>query len=127
MEIAKYAEEAPMKSYWQSKKMVALGFGVMLGAVLAFVSCKKAEEKAKEEVVYVVGMEEYVYGFPLVMIDMTTKGINAVPKAGEYYAPMNQCLRMRTFVDPDYKMVVRVSRKSLWSGGAVSPARDLGR
>ena len=31
---------------------------------LPFVSCKKAEEKVKEEAAYLVGMEEYVYGYP---------------------------------------------------------------
>ena len=84
-------------------------------AVLFIASCHKAEQEVKKEAAYLVGMEEYVYGFPLVMMDLTSRGITAVPKAGEYYAPTNQFLRMRTFVDPDYKMVVRISRSSLWS------------
>lgn len=32
----------------------------MLGVVSALVSCKRAEEKVKEEAAYVIGMEEYV-------------------------------------------------------------------
>lgn len=91
----------------------------MTGIVLPFVSCKKIEEKVKEEAAYVVGLEEYVYGFPLVIMDATRQVITAVPKAGEYYAPINQLLKMRSFVSPDYKVVVRISRSSLWSGGVM--------
>jgi hypothetical protein len=68
-------------------------------------------------------METYVYGFPLVMMDATNQVVTAVPKAGEYYAPINQLLKMRSYVDPDYKVVVRISRNSLWSAGAL----DLGK
>jgi hypothetical protein len=73
----------------------------------------------KQEAAYLFGVEEYVYGFPLVMTDVTRQVITAVPKAGEYYAPINQLLKMRSYVDPDYKLIVRASRNSLWSGGVM--------
>jgi hypothetical protein len=73
----------------------------------------------KKEAAYLFGMEEYVYGFPLVMIDVTRQVLTAVPKAGEYYAPINQLVKMRSYVDPDYKVVVRISRNSLLSGGVM--------
>ena len=106
-----------MNKLWHSKKWV--GLVLVLSGAIALISCHKTEETVKQEAAYVIGMEEYVYGFPLIMMDLTTKGITAVPKAGEYYAPMNQFLRIRGYVDPDYKMVVRISRNSLWSGGAL--------
>jgi hypothetical protein len=107
-----------MKRRWDFRNFTkaAVCFVFLIGTVLPFVSCRKVEEKAKEGAAYLIGMDEYVYGFPLVMMDLSSRGITAVPKAGEYYAPVNQFLRMRTFVDPDYKMVVRISRSSLWSG-----------
>ena len=87
--------------------------------LLTTFGCQKAEEKVKQEVAELVGMEEYVYGFPLVIMDATRQVVTAVPKAGEYYAPINQLLRMRSYVNPDYKVVVRISRNSLWSGGVM--------
>jgi hypothetical protein len=57
----------------------------------------------------------YVFGFPLVIMDLTRAVTTAASKSGEYSAPINQFGRMRTYVDPDFKNVVRISRNSLWS------------
>src|SRR5690242_14442349 len=81
------------------------------------------KEDAREEVAYYLGLEGYVYGFPLVMMDATNRVVTAVPKAGEYSAPYNQFLRMPGFVPPDFKTVVRVSVNSVWSGSIL----DLGK
>jgi len=97
----------------------AAHLALLLGMALPFVSCTKVEEKAREEVAYVVGMEEYVYGYPLVMMDVTREITTATPKAGEYSAPINQFARIRTYVSPDFKNVVRISVNSLWSFGFV--------
>jgi hypothetical protein len=43
--------------------------------------------------------------------------LTATPTAGEYSAPMNQFARIRTYVNPDFKNVVRISVNSLWSDG----------
>jgi len=106
-----------MKQRLKYRKLAkeALCSVALLGAMFPLVACKKAEEKVKQGAAYVVGMEEYVYGFPLVIMDATRQVVTAVPKAGEYYAPLNQLLKMRFYVDPDYKVVVRISRNSLWS------------
>jgi hypothetical protein len=76
-------------------------------------------KKVKEEVAYVAGMEEYVYGYPLVMMDVTRQVTTAASNAGEYSAPINQFARIRGYVTPDYKNVVRISVNSLWSYGFV--------
>jgi hypothetical protein len=60
-------------------------------------------------------MEAYACGFPLVIMDVTRAVTTAAAKSGEYSAPINQFGRMRTYVDPDFKNVVRISRNSLWS------------
>jgi hypothetical protein len=69
----------------------------------------------KEQVAYVFGMYAYAYGFPLVMMDVTRQVMTAAPSSGEYAAPIGQFHRIRDFVDPDFKNVVRISRNSLWS------------
>jgi len=71
----------------------------------------------RQEAAYLLGEEEYVYGFPLVMMDVTRQVITAASKSGEYSAPINQFGRIRTYVNPDFKNVVRISVNSLWSHG----------
>jgi hypothetical protein len=69
----------------------------------------------KEQIAYIYGMYAYAYGFPLVMMDVTRQVMTAAPRSGEYSAPVNQFHRIRDFVSPDFKNVVRISRNSLWS------------
>lgn len=73
----------------------------------------------REEAGYLLGEEEYVYGFPLVMMDVTRQVVTATAQTGEYSAPINQFGRIRTYVNPDFKNVVRISVNSLWSHGFV--------
>jgi len=108
-----------VKSWWPAKKIFALGLVVLLGGTFALVSCRKAEEKVKEEAAYVVGMEEYVYGFPLLISDLTRQVETAAPTAGGLAAPINQFTRMRQYVPWNWFNVVRVSFNSLWSFAAL--------
>jgi hypothetical protein len=71
--------------------------------------------KVKEEVAYVAGMEEYVYGYPLVMMDVTREVLTATSNSGEFAAPINQFARIRETVGPSVVNVVRISVNSLWS------------
>ena len=75
--------------------------------------------KAEEFPAYVHAMEGYAYGFPLVIMDLTKSVLTAAAHSGEYSAPVNQFARLRTYVDPDFKNVVRISRNSLWAHGFV--------
>ena len=75
--------------------------------------------KVEEVPAYVHAMEGYAYGFPLVMMDLTKGVMTAASQSGEYSAPMNQFARVRTFVDPDFKNVVRVTPNSLMTHGFV--------
>jgi hypothetical protein len=56
-----------------------------------------------------------VYGFPLVLMDVTNGILTATSKSGEYSASINQYMRERSYVSPDFKNVVRISVNSLWS------------
>jgi hypothetical protein len=69
----------------------------------------------REQIAYVFGMYAYAYGFPLVLMDLTRRVLTAAPRSGEYSAPVSQFHRIRDFVSPDFKNVVRISRSLLWS------------
>jgi hypothetical protein len=102
---------------------LGLGVGALLKPTLAAAqgpvirALKDVEGDAMSELAYLLGMEAYVYGFPLVLMDLTNRVLTATPKAGEYSAPFNQIFRMPGFVSPDFKIVVRVSVNSVWSAG----------
>jgi hypothetical protein len=102
-------------------------YGALASATALLASCggkvekkvEQAEQTAKQEIKYLEGLEPYVYGFPLVMMDVTRQITTAASKSGQYSAPLNQFGRMRTFVDPDFKNVVRISVNSLWTFGFI--------
>jgi len=94
-----------------SRKSVYVGIAILLAVVVSVL----AYPRVVEEIAYIRGMQSYVYGFPLVLMDVTNGVLTATPKAGEYKAPINQFFRIRTYVSPDFKDVVRISRNSLWS------------
>lgn len=108
-----------MNQLWQSKRIGALGLILLLGAAIALVSCQKVEHKAKEEAAYLVGADEYVYGFPLVIEEITRQVETAAPTAGELAAPINQFSRVRGYIPWNFVNVVRVSFNSLWSWAAI--------
>ncbi len=91
---------------------------IVLASTTSLVQCR-VRDKVQETVAYVYGMQEYVYGFPLVMMDVTREVMTATATTGEYKAPINQFARIRSYVDPDFKDVVRISVNSLWSHGFV--------
>jgi hypothetical protein len=81
-----------------------------LVAVTLFTGCAIKELRG-----YYNGAYAYEYGFPLVMMDVTRAVVTATNQTGEYKAPINQFGRMRTYVSPDFKDVVRINVNSLWS------------
>jgi len=80
--------------------------------------------KIKETRAYINAMYAYGYGFPLVIMDLSRSVITATNQSREYKAPINQFGRMRTFVNPDFKDVVRISRNSLWSHAFVDLEKE---
>jgi len=54
-----------------------------------------------------IAVEAYVYGYPLVLMDVTRRVMTAVPRAGAHKAPINQFIHIREF--PDYTMTDVVS------------------
>jgi hypothetical protein len=87
---------------------------------------KDVKADVREEVAYLLGMEAYVYGYPLVMMDVTREVLTAAPapNAEGTAAPINQLAKMPQYVDPTFKNVVRISLNSLWTTGFVDLAKE---
>jgi hypothetical protein len=75
--------------------------------------------EVREELAYILGLMSYVYGYPLVIMDVTRKVLTAAPAPNSEgtAAPINQFAKMPQYVSPDFKNVVRISLNSLWSTG----------
>ena len=103
----------------------ALMVVAFLPGVMFLASCQKAEQEISEEVAYLRGLESWVYGYPIVLMDVTRQVLTAAPapNAEGTAAPMDQFAKMPHYVSPDVKQVVRISLNSLWCTGWM----DLGQ
>jgi hypothetical protein len=61
------------------------------------------------------GLNAYVYGFPLIMMDLTKEASTAVPTAGEFTAPVNQFSVMTKYPDASFRAVARTGLDTLFA------------
>ncbi|MGH6689556.1 MAG: DUF1254 domain-containing protein [Gammaproteobacteria bacterium] len=109
--------------FWKRPYVLA----AMLGAVgLAVWLTTRGSGLVHEGEAYVSGMESYVYGYPLVMMDVTREVLTAAPAPDSEgtAAPINQLAKMPHYVSPDFKNVVRISLNSLWTTGWVDLEKE---
>jgi hypothetical protein len=87
---------------------------------------KEGKDLIEEGVAYTYGMESYVYGYPIVLMDVTREVLTAAsaPNSEGTAAPINQLAKMPHYVSPDFKNVVRISPNSLWTTGWVDLAKE---
>ncbi len=60
-------------------------------------------------------VDVYLYGFPLVTVDMTRKQMTNVESAGPVRAPMGQLVRMRTYPTAEYRDVPGANTDTLYT------------
>jgi hypothetical protein len=56
---------------------------------------------------WLYGLQVYLYGFPLVVMDVTREVSTAVPAAGETTAPVNQFAIMTKYPDASFRLIPR--------------------
>ena len=61
------------------------------------------------------GLQAYLYGFPLIMMDLTKDQGTAVPTAGEITAPINQFAVMTKYPDASFRAVARTGLDTLFA------------
>jgi hypothetical protein len=77
-----------------------------------------------EKLSHDLGVEAYIYGFPLVLMDVTKQVGTNVPKSGEKSAPLNQFGQMRSFPDDTFTTVVSPNADTLYSFGFLDLAKE---
>ncbi len=73
---------------------------------------------------WLYGLEAYVYGFPLIMMDLTKEVSTAVPTAVEFTAPVNQFAVMTHYPDASFRAVVRTGLDTLFAVAWADLARE---
>ena len=94
-------------------------FSVCVGVGLDFPSGADAGGKAiTEEEAHAIGVDAYLYFYPLVTMDMTRKQLtNQEPSPGGIGGPMNSFANVGAFPTADMRVVVRPNFDTLYSSG----------
>jgi hypothetical protein len=94
---------------------VAVGCALQEGSVQQPVSPQEAQQ---------IAYDATVYGFPLVIMDLTRQVFTAVPEPMENGAPVNQFGNKKTFPDPTFIEVTRPNVDTLYSAAWVDIAEE---
>jgi hypothetical protein len=88
-----------------------------LGIVLPFaaVRTKAAENKLTEEEALQLGTEAYIYGYPLVTMEITRRVMTNTETPKGSHAPMGQFLLMRQYPEASFKDVTAPNADTLYS------------
>ena len=88
-----------------------------LGIVTAFVTLtsKAAEDKLSEEDALKLGTEAYIYGCPLVTMEITRRVVTNVEKPEGSHAPMGQLILLREYPTPAFKEVTAPNADTLYA------------
>ena len=99
-----------------SRRVLALLLATTTAAVLAFAQqAHGAQAPMSADDAMQIGVEAYVFGYPLVLMDATRRVMTAVPRADGRKAPVNQFVHAREFPDHTFADVVSPNADTLYS------------
>ena len=96
---------------------------VSVAALLAMAACSSssnssvANKAPGTERAVSDAMDVYIYGYPLVTMDMTRRQMTNVATPDGGHAPMGQLVRMRNYPAPDYHAVTAPNADTLYTTG----------
>lgn len=71
-----------------------------------------------------IAEEGYIYGYPLVLMEVTKDVMTATPTASNLKAPINQFVNVRTFPDPSFTDVVTPNADTLYSSAWIDLSKE---
>ena len=131
--LALRMSEAPV--FWRFENMKATEAGGQSGTkrwklvviVVVLIALAGGFWGWKEGRPWYYGIQTYLYGFPLVMMDLTKDQGTAVPTAGEITAPINQFAVMTKYPDASFRAVVRTGLDTLFADSLGRPRQGAAR
>ncbi len=77
----------------------------------------QAQQSATEQEAYAIGVDAYLYFYPLVTMDITRKQISNIEPGKGFGGPMNSFVNLPEYPAADLKTVVRPNFDTLYSSG----------
>jgi hypothetical protein len=106
---------APVRGRMKMLRAIALALA-LIAATLA--PAMAATGPVTEEEARAIGVDAYLYFYPIVTMDVTRKQLtNEEPKPGGIGGPMNRFANVRAFPTADMRVVVRPNFDTLYSSG----------
>jgi len=92
-----------------------LTFKIFLAGILSAISINSAEVELTPSEAEAIGIEAYIYGYPLVTMEMTRRVSTNVEKPIGSTAPMGQFANMKYFPDAKFNVVTAPNADTLYS------------
>ena len=89
-------------------------------------AAKAAEAAAKEKEALETGIEAYIYGYPLVTMEMTRRVMTNVAKPEGKQAPMGQFAKLRTYPTPVGPEVTAPNADTLYTMAWLDVSKEPG-
>src|SRR5580700_9875979 len=77
----------------------------------------KAQESATEQEAYAIGVDTYLYFYPLITMEITRKQISNIEPGKGFGGPMNSFVNIPEYPTADMRVVVRPNFDTLYSSG----------
>jgi hypothetical protein len=78
----------------------------------------------RAEQAMIISQDAYIFGYPLLLMDITRRIQTATPRVTHSRAPMNQFLHLRKFSEPVFTTVVSPNADLLYSGAWLDVSRQ---
>ncbi|MFA5079131.1 MAG: DUF1254 domain-containing protein, partial [Dehalococcoidia bacterium] len=115
-----------MEKVYMHKLLVPIVLIILISSIAA--GCASADKSstltASPQEAQQIAYDAAIYGFPLVIMDLTRQAFTAVPAATEHGAPVGQFSNMKTFPDATFTAVVRPNADTLYSVAWVDTAKE---
>ena len=102
------------KIFWNSHYLKSIFVGLLL-IILAAIPCMSSAGTISEEEAFAIGTEAYIYGYPLVTMEMTRRVMTNVVKPEGTRAPMGQLVRMREYPPAAFRDVTAPNADTLYT------------
>jgi hypothetical protein len=97
-----------------------LGFGLVTLATAPTAAQAQVDEKQAAE----IGVEAYVYGYPLVTMEITRRVMTNAAEPKDNHAPMGQFYKARTYPDAKFRDVTAPNADTLYSPAWLDLAKE---
>src|SRR5512136_3490300 len=95
-------------------KALAAGLLAMVVVVVGMISVCPAAAVTPDEAM-AIGVDAYIYGYPLVTMEMTRRVMTNVPQPEGTRAPMGQFVRLREYPNASYRDVTAPNADTLYA------------